>query len=155
MAVPDRVPAGSGQPQRPESGLDAGSRSIAAAPEDGVVARSGSGRGAGRGSPMLLPMRRPTGRSAPLPIPLRSGLSRAIRWRQQAELEPIGATLLKVARHPAVVGSASAAGVLVARAGVEVLRGVITKDRRRQPAGRVIVGRRVRVEYVEMWSRSR
>jgi hypothetical protein len=151
MAVPDRAPAGSGQPPRPKSGLDAGSQSIGATQEDGVVARSGNGRG----SPMLLPMRRPTGRSAPLPIPLRSGLSRAIRWRHQAELEPIGATLLKVARHPAVVGSASAAGVLVARAGVEVLRGVITKDRRRQPAGRVIVGRRVRVEYVEMWSRSR
>jgi hypothetical protein len=102
-----------------------------------------------------IPLRRPTGRGTPLPMPLRSGLSRATQWRQRAQLEPIATTLRRVARHPAVVGSASAATALAARAGVDVLRRAIIEDRRRQLPGRVFVRRRVVVEYVEMWSRSR
>jgi hypothetical protein len=102
---------------------------------------------------VLLPTRRPADR--PAAPPLRSPWSRAAQWRRQAQLEPIGTTLRRVARHPAVVGSASAATVLAARAGVEVLRGVMAKDRRPQDPGRLVVGRRVRIEYVEMWSRPR
>jgi hypothetical protein len=124
-----------------------------AEPATGSGTVTAAGTGTGPVAAVLLPTRRPTGR--PAPLPLRSRLSRAAQWRRQAQLEPIGTTLRRVARHPAVVGSASAATVLAARAGVEVLRSVMTRDRRPQDSGRLIVGRRVRVEYVEMWSRPR
>jgi hypothetical protein len=102
----------------------------------------------------LLPLRRTLARPAERPVPLRSGLSRATRWRH-GQLEPFGSTLRRMARHPAVVGSASAATLLVARAGVEVLREAMASNRRARAERGVIVGRRVVVEYVELWSRPR
>jgi len=129
-----------------------GAAPFATAALDARDAATGGNGPAGR---LPVPVRRPGVRGTQLPTPLRSGLSRAAQWRHRAQLEPIGTALRKVARHPAVVGSASAATVLVARAGVEVLRRAITEDRSAQPAARVFVSRRVVVEYVEMWSRPR
>jgi hypothetical protein len=152
----DRTADGAGDPTANRTG-------------DGDADRD-AGRAVGEAAPgtrgtALLPLRRPTAPTA-LPVPLRSGLSRATRWRRPAHLEPLGSTLRRVARHPAVVGSASAATLLVARAGVEVLREAMLNNRRanirRARAARaergergVLVGRRVVVEYVELWSRPR
>jgi hypothetical protein len=149
MAVRDPAP----QPLQPEAAPVAadpveGNAEAVAAAADGHPQRA-------TGSPnALLPMRRTLARPAELPVPLRSGLSRATRWRH-AQLEPLGSTLRRVARHPAVVGSASAATLLVARAGVEVLREAMASNRRARAERGVIVGRRVVVEYVELWSRPR
>jgi len=147
MAVRDSDP----QPVQPEAAPAADTVATGEAAADGPL--DGGDDPAGS---VLIPLRRPSlrangrgnGRAAQLPVSLRS-------LRRHAQLEPIGTMMRRVARHPAVVGSASAATILVARAGVEVLRGAITKDRRAQPTGRVFVSRRVVVEYVETWSRSR
>jgi hypothetical protein len=98
----------------------------------------------------------------------RTRLAQVATRSRPVQLEPIASTLRRVARHPAVIGSASAVTVLAARAGVEVLRNVVAGERvprsvvrlttaspaRRRLGEPTIVARRTIVEYVEIWRRS-